>query len=179
MKIDYIDLSGSNQHKKHVHRVFGLKVKTWVTILVILGLVFIVGVPLFLSHFYQKKLNSYTIGYKVYAQTAERETEVIPTLADAKTRTAMISIIKRIWRKDWKIGVAISRCESGLRPDAVNRYNRNGSTDAGLFQINSVHGWSERDLISPVANVGVAYSLYREQGTNPWVSSQRCWEGEI
>jgi hypothetical protein len=39
-------------------------------------------------------------------------------LADLPERAKNIAVIKRIWRKDWKIGVAIATCESGLRAEA-------------------------------------------------------------
>lgn len=35
-------------------------------------------------------------------------------------------------------GVAISECESGFHLDHIN-YNRNGSNDLGVWQINSIH----------------------------------------
>lgn len=64
---------------------------------------------------------------------------------------------------------AIARTESGLNPAAVNR-NRNGSTDIGLMQINSVwlpqlakHGISERHLWEPCTNIHVG----------AWVLSQK------
>jgi len=35
--------------------------------------------------------------------------------------------------------IAIATCESGLKVSAFNPTNKNGSTDGGLWQINSVH----------------------------------------
>lgn len=68
--------------------------------------------------------------------------------------------------------VAIALAESGGRSDATNR-NSNGSTDYGLFQINSVHSqllasgsWSD-----PVSNAKMALSV-SSNGSNfkPWVA---------
>ena len=39
-------------------------------------------------------------------------------------------------------GVAIAHCESRYKLDAYN-INRNGSNDAGVWQINSIHGLSD------------------------------------
>jgi hypothetical protein len=86
----------------------------------------------------------------------------------------MIAIIQQVWGRAWRIGVAIARCESGLRPAAVH-YNRNGTWDAGLFQINQIHGIPKAQLLNPSVNARYAYQLYVKQGTRPWRASQRCW----
>jgi hypothetical protein len=175
--IPYMNMQGSNQHKRHIRRIAGLKVKTWLTIIIIVLVLFILTVPMYLSEQYNRKINMFDRGLKVYAET--RREYKAPPLADETTQEAMIGVIKKVWRKDWKIGVALARCESGLRPDAVNRYNRNGSVDVGLLQVNSVHGISEKDLLNPYANAGYAYAIYNEQGTGPWFSSRKCWEGNV
>lgn len=41
--------------------------------------------------------------------------------------------------EDPNTAIAIANCESGLKPTAYNPNNRNGSTDGGLWQINSIH----------------------------------------
>lgn len=71
------------------------------------------------------------------------------------------------------IAVAIALAESGGNPSATNR-NTNGSTDYGLFQINSVHSellnenprWDD-----PVVNAKMAYVI-SGGGTNwkPWAT---------
>ena len=71
------------------------------------------------------------------------------------------------------LGVAVALAESGGNPNATN-HNRNGSTDYGLFQINSIHKsilasgtWS-----NPVDNAKMALRVYREAGNSwrPWVA---------
>jgi hypothetical protein len=101
-----------------------------------------------------------------------------PQPAALSERDANIAIIRKVWGTDWQIGVAIADCESGLRADAVNRHNTDRSIDVGLFEVNSVHGWSEQQMLSPVANAGYAYAIYRQQGTTPWLSSEGCWGKE-
>lgn len=69
--------------------------------------------------------------------------------------------------------LAIAYCESGLNPVAVNKSNKNGTTDGGVFQINSVHlprlkelGLDKYDVED---NVAFARMLYDESGWQPWV----------
>lgn len=45
----------------------------------------------------------------------------------------------RAFPEDPHTALAIVRCESGFNPNAYNPNNRNGSTDGGLWQINSIH----------------------------------------
>lgn len=70
------------------------------------------------------------------------------------------------------VGVAVAFAESGGNPRAVNRANRNGSSDYGLFQINSVHGslLNEGDRYDPVANARMALKVYKGAGNSwkPW-----------
>lgn len=68
------------------------------------------------------------------------------------------------------IAVAIAQAESGFDADAVN-HNTNGSTDTGLWQINSVHGYSQSWLKNP-ANNAKAMAKISKNGTDwsPWVT---------
>lgn len=69
---------------------------------------------------------------------------------------------------------AIALAESGGRPDAKNTGNRNGSTDYGLFQINSVHA----DLLKsgnwqdPTANARMAKKVFDDAHGKftPWAT---------
>lgn len=75
--------------------------------------------------------------------------------------------------RDLTIAVAVGLAESGGRTNATNR-NSNGSTDYGVWQINSVHAdklrtgtWS-----NPADNARMAFAVYREAGNSfrPWVA---------
>lgn len=75
--------------------------------------------------------------------------------------------------KDQATAVAIALAESGGNPAATNR-NSNGSTDYGLFQINSIHAailrsgsWS-----NPNDNARMAKQVYADAGNSfrPWVA---------
>lgn len=62
---------------------------------------------------------------------------------------------------------AIAMAESGGRSDAVG-HNSNGSTDTGLWQINSVHNVS--GMTDPIANAKEAVKIYKSQGLKAWTT---------
>lgn len=66
----------------------------------------------------------------------------------------------------------IAFCESGIRAEATNK-NKNGTTDTGIFQINSIHQIPEKYLKDPLINIRVAKVLYDRQGWNPWVCARK------
>ena len=71
--------------------------------------------------------------------------------------------------------VKIFECESGLRADAVNNSNKNGTADVGIPQINTVHGIRAKWLKNPSISIRVAKQLYDEQGGwSAWYSSYSC-----
>lgn len=68
----------------------------------------------------------------------------------------------------WKI---VSECENkGLNLEAVN-WNSNGTWDAGLFQINQVHGYSMEHLFDVDNNISAAYKIYQASGWSAWSCS--------
>lgn len=80
------------------------------------------------------------------------------------------------WRgTDIPIAVAVAIAESSGKIDASN-YNTNGTTDYGLWQINSSHfteagwdsHWTPPDLLIPEENAQAGYHVWKEQGWNAW-----------
>ena len=73
---------------------------------------------------------------------------------------------------DCKTALAVFKAESGLREDAIN-INSNGTIDAGIAQINSVHfkkpGCSPKELFDAYKNVDCAYTIWKGSGWNAWV----------
>ena len=71
----------------------------------------------------------------------------------------------------------MAKCESGLNPDAHNGKNANGTTDGGLFQINSSHDARMEklglDKYDPEDNVKFARILYEENNWKPWVCAHK------
>lgn len=70
----------------------------------------------------------------------------------------------------------IAKNESNFNPIAYN-YNRNGSFDVGLFQINQIwKNWchmKDRDLLFVSNNVKCALVVLKRQGYGAWVTFRR------
>lgn len=81
--------------------------------------------------------------------------------------------------EDCLTAIAVARAESGMRKDALN--SNDGSprnVDVGIFQINLKYhekreGCSLAELTDQYKNVDCAYTIYKEQGFEPWVAFQR------
>lgn len=74
---------------------------------------------------------------------------------------------------DWNVeeALAIMRAESSCNPYSFNdTLNYDGSWDAGLFQVNSIHGKDKDWLMIPENNVQEAYNIYLRAGRSwtPW-----------
>lgn len=70
-----------------------------------------------------------------------------------------------------KVMAAIAMAESGGRVGAVNNSNTDGSSDFGLWQINSSHGYDQARLTSdPLYNARMAYKIWHEQGLGAWTT---------
>jgi hypothetical protein len=78
-------------------------------------------------------------------------------------------LIAEAFPENPEIMIAIAKAESGMNPQAVN-YNRNGSIDTGLFQVNSVHGYDGLSLFDPEKNIKAAREIYDKQGIQAWTS---------
>ncbi len=68
-----------------------------------------------------------------------------------------------------RIMLAIMRAESGCNPNSDNTgLNRDGSNDKGLFQINSIHGFSDAERLDPIRNIEIAFKIWQNQGYRVW-----------
>ncbi len=73
----------------------------------------------------------------------------------------------------------IAYCESEYKTKSINFIPYKGK-DIGLFQINTFYQGDRvkklgLNLLNPVHNLFYATILYKEEGTNPWNSSKKCW----
>jgi len=64
--------------------------------------------------------------------------------------------------------------ESHGNPQAFNPSNSNGTNDAGLMQINSIHVQSgligDQERFNPQENMRAAYAIYNGSGFRAWSS---------
>ena len=80
--------------------------------------------------------------------------------------------IHEVFGEDAEDGIKILKeCENkSMKTDAVN-WNRNGSWDFGLWQINSVHGYTQEQLSDHRFNTDVAYKIFKNRGWSAWTCS--------
>ncbi len=65
--------------------------------------------------------------------------------------------------------LAIAQAESGCNQNADNTgLNADGTNDKGLFQINSIHGFSDAERFDPVRNTEIAHRIWKNQGYQAW-----------
>lgn len=85
----------------------------------------------------------------------------------------MKALIRATFPEAPQTALAVANCESGLNAKAYNPNNKNGSTDGGLWQINSVHDKRLEalglDKFDPEDATKFARMLYEESGWKPWV----------
>ena len=78
--------------------------------------------------------------------------------------------ICEVFGDEYDNAMSVLSCENkSLNPNAINEYNRNGSIDQGIFQINSVHG--QTNMFNYKANIDFAYKLFKKKGWSPWACS--------
>lgn len=88
-----------------------------------------------------------------------------------------MALIKDTFHEEPHTAIAIANCESGLNPDAYNPNNTDGTTDGGLWQLNSVHDKRLKELgldkFDPEDATEFARILYEESGFRPWVCARK------
>jgi len=79
----------------------------------------------------------------------------------------IVQEIADVFGNEYRLAIAVAMAESGLNPNAIN-YNRDGSRDIGIFQINEHHGWNQEDLFNWRANIAIAKELRDTIGWTAW-----------
>lgn len=114
--------------------------------------------------------------FKTYSVKVEAIEEVItptPTPTDAEVVGQIVVEFAEHDRHVIKQAIDIFYCESGLRWNAENYKNSNGSNDGGVAQINSVHGFTMDERLDYIKNLQIAHKMYDRQGWNPWTCAEK------
>lgn len=91
-------------------------------------------------------------------------------------------VIKDEFKAEWKVMVAVAKCESGMQQfgkDGKVILGKVNSNDVGLMQINTSF-WGEEakklghDIYTVEGNVKMAKVIYERQGLNAWLS-HKCF----
>lgn len=108
-----------------------------------------------------------------YENVLERNTIIIE---NAFASTQQVETVKELtieekiakaFPENPKVMIAIAKAESGLNPMAAHK-NTNGTHDTGLFQVNSIHGYSDLDMLDVDKNIAAARAIYEKQGIVAW-----------
>lgn len=104
-----------------------------------------------------------------------REPEVFISCETPKTYLECKAYQHEItWEQHNKISKII-KCESGWNPQAINTKNKNGSFDAGLVQINSIHkDISNADKFDYKKSIDWMIKKVNKEGFGAWRSSIKC-----
>lgn len=100
-------------------------------------------------------------------------------VTDDTTKELVRFYIRKYFPKDeWSIAEAISKCESGMNPKSLNEHNKNGTTDRGAWQLNTVHAKRFEQMYGIKWEIGAhdidlstqyAKFLWDHSSWGPWV----------
>lgn len=105
------------------------------------------------------------------ARTVEVRVQPSPKIASSQVAGRCEEFREIVEKYPWnsKVMLAIMRAESGCNPRSDNTgLNRDGSNDKGLFQINSIHGFSDAERLDPIQNIKIAFRIWQSQGYRAW-----------
>lgn len=98
---------------------------------------------------------------------------------DNNTKELMRYYIRKYFpESEWSLAEKIMTCESNMNPQTINERNKDGSTDRGAWQLNSVHAQRFQKMYGIKWEIGAhdpdlstqyAKYLYDNQGWGPWV----------
>ena len=98
--------------------------------------------------------------------------------------TSVEGTIRKYFGDQASKAITCFKAESGLRPQALNTRNKNGTWDMGVAQINSIHckklGTTDRNeckekLFDVETNIKMAKSIYDGRKFNAWYACKQFW----
>lgn len=101
------------------------------------------------------------------------------------------STLARVWTKDEIMDLvrlntpeleAIIKCESNFNPNAISYAGKSAGMGLAQFIPNTFarcerYFGEDLDVFNVEDNLKCADYLYKTQGTVPWASSRKCWDG--
>ena len=122
----------------------------------------------------------------IQVQTStDTESSTTPDLSlqDFKTLEAYV----RAYYKDTPELAEIAKCESNFRQYDAKGAILKGTVDKddiGIMQINKYYNGDNAeklgyDIYTIDGNLAYAKALYEKFGTDPWSSSEKCWESQV
>lgn len=107
-------------------------------------------------------------------QLAIIEPTIMPTATPTPTsKEEIINEIVRVFGDDAPNAFNVLYCENRtLNPEAVN-WNSNGTWDAGIFQVNQVHGYTMEQMKDYKQNIKAAKKIFDGRGWTAWSCSHR------
>lgn len=119
-----------------------------------------------------------TIVTVYFGKTQIFDKKIAPKLA-SNAIIGIEGVIRRICREkgvDEELAVRVARCESGLKPNAVN-INTTGSKDRGLFQWNDFYHPEVTDAMAfdPTVATELYCKAIKEGHLSWWNASKECW----
>lgn len=107
-------------------------------------------------------------------QVVERDVNLPPCEGE---KCEIMDYIVEVFEEDALDAMNVLKCENGnLNPNAVN-YNRNGSRDLGVFQLNDNY-WGGEENFDYKTNIDKAYTIFVRAGKlwTPWTCSHRVFQ---
>lgn len=84
-------------------------------------------------------------------------------------KARLAALAKSVGMADPNLMAAVALAESGGNPRSLNQ-NTNGTWDAGLWQINQIHGYPQSKLFDPAYNARAAKAILGRQGIGAWAA---------
>lgn len=138
-------------------------------------LIFFVGLPLY----GQLLKNTEVQAQELISPESDVKVTLSPTPTATPTPSLPDSIeqeIREVFGQYADEALKVAKCESGFKNVSNEGMNRDKSVDAGVFQVNSIHGISKKWLLNHQINIRVAKQIFDEshQSWKHWYSSFKC-----
>ena len=147
-------------------KIYGLKAKTYATVLILLELILITS----LVGFTYKQHIKIAQAEGVYSTIYQARHTLIENPTSQQQQ--IINYIKEVFGSQSDNAFKVLSCENHrLNPNAQN-WNSDGSIDTGIFQVNSIHGVNANYLKDWRVNVDVAHQIYLGSSWNAWTCAK-------